>query len=141
MDIETADILVETDARIEIHTLTDEVRARVADSGAESGMVLVSTGHTSAAVTTNEAEDRLLQDILQKFVDLVPPEEWYFHDQQHVDTDTQRNAFGHILSTMVKTPVMLVYEDKTLQFGQYEDVLLFEFDGPRERTVDVTVMH
>ena len=71
----------------------------------------------------------------------MPPEEWYFHDQQHVDTDTQRNAFGHILSTMVKTPVMLVYEDKTLQFGQYEDVLLFEFDGPRERTVDVTVMH
>lgn len=141
MQIETAEITVETDSRIETYELTDEVRARVEDTGIDGGMALISTGHTSAAITTNEAEENLLGDIQEKLTDLVPPEEWYFHDQHHLDTETQRNAFGHIISTMIKKPVLVLVQNGELQFGQYEDVLLFEFDGPRERTVDVNVMH
>lgn len=140
MQVTTREFVVETEDRIEIHDVTPEVRAAIEDSDATDGMVCVRTGHTSAALTTNEGEERLLQDMLEAFTDLVPPEEWYFHDQHHLDTDTQRNAFGHILASMVRRPVLVVLEDGDLRTGTHEDILFVEFDGPRDRTVDVAVL-
>jgi len=140
MDLATETFVVESSDRTEITVVTDRVVDAVADTGAETGLAVVDTGHTTAAVTTNEAEERLLRDILETFTDLVPPEEWYFHDQHHIDTDSQRNAWGHIVSAMVRGPVVTVVEDGALRLGTYEDVMLFEFDGPRRRTVDVTTL-
>jgi len=140
MELTTRTFTVETDDRIEIHDLTPEVEAAVEATGATDGLVHARTGHTSAALTTNEGEERLLRDMLETYTELVPPEEWYFHDQHHLDTDSQRNAFGHILSSMVRRPVVVVLEDGRLRTGTYEDVLFVEFDGPRDRTVDVTVL-
>jgi secondary thiamine-phosphate synthase enzyme len=140
MDLVTETFIVESQDRTEIRVVTDRVADAVAETGAENGIVLVDTGHTTAAVMTNEAEERLLRDIPEKFLDLVSPEEWYFHDQHHVDTDTQRNAWGHIVSAMVRGPVTIVLEGGDLRTGTHEDVMVFEFDGPRERTIDVTVL-
>lgn len=140
MQITAREFTVETEDRIEIRDVTPEVEAAVADAGATDGLVCARTGHTSAALTTNEGEERLLQDMLETYTDLVPPGEWYFHDQHHVDTESQRNAFGHILSSMVRRPVVLVLDGGDLRTGTYEDVLFVEFDGPRERTVDVAVL-
>jgi secondary thiamine-phosphate synthase enzyme len=140
MDLATETFVVESSDRTEINVVTDRVAAAVADTGVENGLAVVDTGHTTAAVATNEAEERLLRDILEKFTDLVPPEEWYFHDQHHIDTDSQRNAWGHIVSAMVRGPVVTVIEDGDLRMGTYEDVMVFEFDGPRRRTIEVTTL-
>lgn len=140
MRLETETVGVETGDRLDVRVITDRVRAVVEDAGLDDGLVLASTGHTTAAVSTNEAEERLLRDMLRAFADLVPPNDWYFHDQGHVETDTQPNAYGHILAAMVKRPVLLVIEGGDLRLGTYEEVLLFEFDGPQERAVDVTVL-
>jgi len=140
MELATRTFAVDTDERMEIQPVTPRVADLVEGTGATDGLVAVDTRHTSAAVGTNEAEERLLRDVLEKFTDLVPPGEWYFHDQGHVDTDTQRNAWAHIVSAMVRGPVLVVLEDGDLRLGTYEEVLFFEFDGPRERTVEVTVL-
>ena len=140
MELTTQEFVIQTEDRVEIHNVTENVEEAVEEIGASDGLVMVRTGHTSAALTVNEGEERLLQDLLQAYVDLVPPEQWYFHDQHHLDTDSQRNAFGHILSTFVRRPAFFVLEDGELRTWTYEDVLFVEFDGPRERSYEVTVL-
>lgn len=140
MEIDHREITVETDERLEWQPVTADIEDVLAGMGNTDGLVLARTGHTSAALTTNEAEDRLLQDLLEAYTDLAPPEAWYFHDQVHIDSDTQRNAFAHILSSMVRRPVLLPLANGSLQIGTYEDVLFLELDGPRRRTVDLWVL-
>lgn len=140
MEMAHTGIDVETDDRIECRVVTSDIEAELDALAVDDGVVLARTGHTSAALSTNEAEDRLLRDMLEAFTDLAPPDDWYFHDQLHLDSDTQRNAFGHILAAMVRRPVMVPLVDGDLRLGTYEDVLFFEFDGPRTRTIDLTVM-
>ncbi len=140
MELHTQGFQIDSEERLEVRVITPEVKAAVEESDVTDGMVVVSTGHTTIAISTNEAEERLLQDLIEKYARLVPPDDWYFHDQHHIDTDTQRNAYGHILSSMVKRPVLLVLQDGELDMGTFEEVLFFEFDGPRERGIDVTIM-
>ena len=140
MDIDTVELELETDERIEWHIITEDVEAALADEGVDTGLVFVRTGHTSAALTTNEPEENLLEDLKRVYTDLVPPDDWYFHDQHHLDTDSQRNAFGHALSSLIRRPVLLVLEDGALRMGTYEEILFLEFDGPRPRSIDVTVL-
>ena len=141
MELHTSGVTVESERRLECLVVTGDIERTLAAEGVDDGLVLARTGHTSAALTTNEAEEHLLQDMLEAYTDLVPPGAWYFHDQLHIDTDTQRNAYAHILASFVRRPVLVPLIDGELQFGGYEDVLFIELDGPRQRTIDVTVLH
>ena len=140
MEVHSHELAIETDERIEWHIITEDVEAVLAGRDVDAGIVLVRTGHTSAALTTNEPEQNLLEDLRRIYTDLVPPDDWYFHDQHHIDTDTQRNAFGHALSSLIRRPILVPLVDGELQMGTYEEILFLEFDGPRPRTVDVAVL-
>ncbi len=52
------DIPVETGERYELVSITEEVRQVVRDSGVEEGLCVISSTHTTAAVTINEDYDR-----------------------------------------------------------------------------------
>ena len=140
MNIRTETFEIETSDRIEFHNVMDDVERQLEQWEATNGLVHVRTGHSSAALTMNEPEARLLQDMLYAYTDLIPPDDWYFHDQHHINTDSQRNAFGHILSSMIRRPVVLILEDGELRTGTYEEILFLEFDGPRPRTFEVSLL-
>jgi secondary thiamine-phosphate synthase enzyme len=52
------EIPVRTSQRYEFVSITDEVRRTVRESGMEEGICLISSTHTTAAVTVNEDYDR-----------------------------------------------------------------------------------
>lgn len=54
-----------TQPGISIFDITPEIRAEVANSGLKEGVVTVLSRHTTTAVTINEAEPRLMDDIRQ----------------------------------------------------------------------------
>ncbi|RQG90056.1 YjbQ family protein [Natrarchaeobius halalkaliphilus] len=139
MEIESHAFEVTSTDRWELTAITDLVEEAVAESGAENGLVFVSTPHTTVALFTNEYEKRLTEDIIGYFEELVPPEDGYLHDRHHVATETQLNAHAHIVCSMLHTPVFVVLEDGALRFGNWEDVLCFDTDGPSTRTVQVTI--
>lgn len=119
---------VETSSRLEALDVTDRVqRALPADA---SGTVTVFVRHTTAAVTVNEAESRLLEDLETFLGDAVADEGWA-HDR------LDDNADGHLRATLVGPSVTLPVSDGGLDLGRWQSVLLVECDGPRERTVDV----
>ena len=119
---------VETTERLSVGDITEEVAQRVpADA---NGTVTVFVEHTTAGVTVNEADSRLLDDFETALSALVDNSGWK-HDQ--IDD----NADSHVRSLLVGPDVTIPVVDGSLQLGTWQSVLFVECDGPRRRTVSV----
>ena len=119
---------VTTDERLSVIDITERVSAAIpADA---DGTVTVFVEHTTAGVTVNEAESRLLDDFEAALSDLVADSGWN-HDQ--IDD----NADSHIRSLLVGPDVTIPVVDGALQLGRWQSVLFVECDGPRRRTVRI----
>ena len=70
---EYTQLSLQTKLGISLHDITPQVRAAIRESGVSNGTVNVLSRHTTTAVTINEAEDRLMDDIRQYMLKLAPP--------------------------------------------------------------------
>lgn len=123
---------VETHRHEQMLDLTGSVRQAVAEAGVRSGDVLVYCPHTTAAVTVNEAADPDVQrDILAGLARLVPERA----DWRHVEG----NADAHVKASIVGSSVLVPIEDGKPLLGTWQGVFFCEFDGPRRRSVIITV--
>ena len=61
--------------RISVEDLTPTLNDLLSDSGMKNGVINVISQHTTTAITINERESRLAQDMEQYFLDLAPPDE------------------------------------------------------------------
>ena len=119
---------VSTEKRLSVVDITERVREAIPDDA--EGTVTVFVEHTTAGVTVNEAESRLLDDFEAALSDLVADSGWN-HDQ--IDD----NADSHIRSLLVGPDVTIPVVDGALQLGRWQSVLFVECDGPRRRTVRI----
>jgi secondary thiamine-phosphate synthase enzyme len=123
-----ADFSVSTGERLSVVDVTDRI-AGALPADAE-GVATVHVDHTTAAVTVNEAEPRLLGDFEAALADLVPDEGW--------DHDTlDGNADAHVRAMLVGPSVTVPVRDGEPDLGTWQSVLLVECDGPRTRTLRV----
>jgi len=112
--------------------VTQQVRRAVTESQVREGTVLVFTPHTSCAVAVNEGHDpAVLTDFLSHLRELVPREAGFEH--------AEGNSDSHIKSLLVGPSVMLPVSGAEVRLGQWQAIFLCEFDGPRERSLWVTV--
>jgi secondary thiamine-phosphate synthase enzyme len=119
---------LDTDDRLTVLDITDQVATCVpADA---DGTVTVFVEHTTAGVTVNEAESRLLDDFTAALSDFVPDSGW---DHDQIDD----NADAHLRSLLIGPDATIPVVDGSLQLGQWQSVLFVECDGPRRRTVSV----
>jgi secondary thiamine-phosphate synthase enzyme len=88
--------------------------------------------HTTAAVTVNEDEEGLREDVEEKLDELIPPQDDYAHNEGH-----SPNAHAHMKAMLLGSSHTLPVREGELQLGTYQQVLLMENDGPQERTVQV----
>ena len=119
---------VETDSRLGVLDITDAVETAL--SGSATGTATVFVRHTTAAVTVNEPESRLLGDLAAALDELVADTGW-----EHDALDG--NADAHIRALLVGPDVTVPVVDGSLALGTWQAVLLLECDGPRTRTVQV----
>jgi secondary thiamine-phosphate synthase enzyme len=124
----TATIQISTNDRLEVVDITDRVADAVPSDS--SGTITVFVEHTTAAVTVNEAEPRLLGDFETALSDLVPDEGWA-HDQ--IDD----NADSHVRAMLVGPSATVPVENGDPQLGTWQSILLVECDGPRTRQVQI----
>lgn len=124
-------IEVATDERVAVVDVTDRVAAAVPD-GAD-GAATVFVEHTTAGVTVNEAEARLLGDLETVLEQLVPAHGGWEHDA------LDGNADAHLRAMLLGESVTVPVADGDLALGSWQSVLLVECDGPRRRTIEVVV--
>ena len=126
-------IEVPTGSREQMVDVTARVQQAVTDSGAQSGMVMCFVTHTTAAVTINEnADPDVTRDILYKLNKEIPQRDGYHH--------AEGNSDAHIKTSLIGSHVAVPVRQGRLELGTWQSIYLAEFDGPRSRQVEVTVV-
>lgn len=129
----TGKITIRTKAATEMIDITGEVQEKVTESGLEEGAVVLYVLHTTAAITVNEGADPSVRsDIIETLNEIVPWDRPYRH--------AEGNSPAHIKSTMVGPSEMIPFENGRLRLGRWQSIYFCEFDGPRTRSVLVTVL-
>jgi secondary thiamine-phosphate synthase enzyme len=127
------DIPVETDERYQLVSITDEVKRAVGEAGVEEGICIISSTHTTAAVTVNEDYDRDVPGDLaaacRAFLDVLDVR--FEH--------AEGNSDSHLLTSLFGQSQTLLVRGGEVDLGRWQGVFLAEFDGPRSRTIRVAV--
>ncbi len=123
-------IRVRTDGEIDTVDVTDRIEDEL--PAIEHGLCTVFVEHTTAALSINEPEPRLLDDI-ESFVGTLSASDGWNHDA------LDGNADAHLRSSLLGRSVSVPIRDGDLALGTWQSVLLIECDGPRERSLSVTV--
>jgi len=124
---------VSTEARVEFRDITEEVQAMVKSSGIESGICHVFVPHTTAAITVNEnADPSVAADITTQLEVIVPKHSGYRH--------MEGNAPAHIKASLVGNSQTLLVEGGKLVLGTWQGIFFCEFDGPRNRTIQIKIV-
>src|SRR5579864_6867125 len=127
-------LLVKTHHKREVVDITDEVNRILKKSYAEqSGICHLSLLHTTAALTTADLDPGTDLDMLDAFEHMVPKLHYrHPHNPAHVP--------DHILSSLIGTSVAVPVSRGEMVLGTWQRVVLVELDGPRDRTLVITVM-
>ena len=127
------EITVQTNARTEMIDITAAVQKMIREDAIESGICLVYTPHTTAAITINEnADPDVPRDMLAALDRAVPLAANYRH--------TEGNSAAHVKSSLVGASELLIIEGGRLVLGTWQSVFFCEFDGPRTRKVYIKLI-
>ena len=129
-------LTLNTKKKIEIIRITDLIMQFVSESGVKEGLVLINPIHITAAVVVNDNESGLHADYLRVLERLVP---YSPTDYRHNDTG-EDNAAAHIWRQLMGHQVVLAITNGKLDFGPWEQVFYFEFDGQRAKRVLVKII-
>ena len=135
---------VSTRKSFEVCDITDGIAAVIKASGVLEGMVTINSMHTTCALSVNENEERLLEDIRNFFLTLAPPDASYKHNDLHlrvdIPPDEPENAHSHLIAMMLGHSETVAVHNGVLALGRYQSILMLEMDGPRERKIAVQAL-
>ena len=121
---------IKTGSKTELIDITSEIRNLVRSSSIKEGFCMLYVPHTTAAVTINESADPSVKsDILMILNKIIPWEAEYRH--------LEGNSPAHIKSTIVGASELVAIENEKLVLGTWQGIFFCEFDGPRNRKVNV----
>jgi secondary thiamine-phosphate synthase enzyme len=128
------ELKIATERHTQLLDITREVRDAVA--GEDGAAVLVYVPHTTAGVTINEHADPLVARDFEMALERVVPESWPW---QHLE-EGEENAPSHPRASLMGPHVLVPLRGGALALGTWQGIFLCEFDGPRTRSVYVTVL-
>ena len=124
---------IETDTRVALVDVTDLVANALGASGLREGAALVYCPHTTAGLTINEhADPTVRRDIAMALERLVPDDLPFAH--------LEGNSDAHVKASLVGASVLVPVESGRPALGTWQGIFFCELDGPRTRSVYVTVL-
>jgi len=135
-------IELETGNDIALHDLTHHLNRVLRDAGFENGFMTVTSQHTTTAISINEYEERLVEDVKAFLSKLIPAKDRYLHNDialRDCPPDEPENAHSHLAAMLLGSSEVVSLVEGKMVLGQYQSVMLYELDGPRKRKVDVQV--
>ncbi|NPV41273.1 MAG: YjbQ family protein [Anaerolineae bacterium] len=117
--------------------ITPEVNDCLKESGIQEGLCLVNAMNITASVFINDDEEGLHQDF-DRWLEKIAPHEpvsGYWHNLSGED-----NADAHLKRTIMGREVVVAVTRGKLDFGMWEQIFYFEFDGNRRKHVLVKII-
>ncbi len=126
-------ITVRTSRARQVVDITGKLNTLISQQGLMEGLCHAFVLHTTAALSTADLDPGTDLDMLDAFTTLIPRLEYrHPHNPAHVP--------DHILATLLGPSVTVPVAGGQLILGTWQRVVLFEFDGPRERQIVVTLV-
>ncbi|MCR4926103.1 MAG: secondary thiamine-phosphate synthase enzyme YjbQ [Clostridiales bacterium] len=119
-----------------LENITPKVRQAVEESGVKEGLVLVNAMNITASVFINDDESGLHQDY-ENWLEKLAPEKPY---SQYNHNGFEDNADAHLKRTVMGREVVVAITDGKLDFGTWEQIFYFEFDGKRDKRVLIKII-
>ncbi len=129
------ELRVQTERQSQLVDITQRVSDALA--GQRGAAALVYVPHTTAGVTINEHADPAVARDFETALERIVPSDWPW---EHIE-EGEENAPTHIRAAFMGPSVVIPFrDDGTLALGQWQGIFFCEFDGPRERSVLVSVL-
>jgi secondary thiamine-phosphate synthase enzyme len=126
-------IRVATHKREQLVDITKQVRALIAGSDVVNGVAHLWSMHTTCALTVNEGADPTVASDMTRFMaELVPQDADFDHAEGNSDAHVKTALFGPGLTLLIENGEPLL--------GTWQSIYLAEWDGPRSRTIAVTIL-
>ena len=116
--------------------ITGMVAQAIAESGVQEGLVLVNAMNITASVFINDDESGLHQDY-ERWLEKLAPEKPY---SQYQHNGYEDNADAHLKRTIMGRESVVAITQGKLDFGIWEQIFNFEFDGKRDKRVLVKII-
>ena len=112
-----------------LRNITRDVQAAVDESGVREGLCLVNAMNIPKSVFINDDESGLHQDF-ETWLEGLAPEKPYsrYHHNGYED-----NADAHLKRTVMGREVVVAITEGRLDFGTWEQIFYYEFDGKRQK--------
>jgi secondary thiamine-phosphate synthase enzyme len=129
------ELKIPTERHTQLIDISAQVRSAIA--GQAGAAVLVYVPHTTAGLTINEHADPMVARDFEMAFEKIVPEDW---DWQHIE-EGEENAPSHPRASLMGPQLVIpLRDDGELALGTWQGIFFCEFDGPRTRTVYVTVL-
>lgn len=116
--------------------ITREVQRCIDESGVKEGLVLVNAMNITASVFINDDESGLHRDY-ERWLEKLAPEKPY---SQYDHNGFEDNADAHLKRTIMGREVVCAITNGRLDFGTWEQIFYYEFDGMREKHALVKII-
>ena len=123
-------------ARRGIVNITPNVEQAVRESGVREGFVLVNAMNITASVFINDDESGLHRDF-ETWLEGLAPEKPY---DRYAHNGYEDNADAHLKRTIMGREVVVAITEGRLDFGTWEQIFYYEFDGGRDKHALVKII-
>src|SRR5512142_2886648 len=131
------DVQLQTSTHGEMHDLTEQISAVVADSGIRAGLVNIFNVGSTGAIGTIEFEPGLEKDLPEMFDKLFPPSRDYGHERAWHDG----NGHSHLQATTLGPSLTVPVREGKPVLGTWQQAFHLECDvKARRRTIAITVV-
>jgi secondary thiamine-phosphate synthase enzyme len=124
---------------IQTHGKTDVINVTVQAAqligAVTDGIALFSVPHTTAALLLCEDDEELRADLVKAAESLLAPLRPFRHNRNN-----NPNAEAHLISSLAGATLTVAIENGKLELGTYQNVLLLEMDGPKQRVLRCKVI-
>ena len=125
-------ITIQTGSHSEFKDITGKIEVFINKHNFKEGFCNIYIPHTTCGITINEnADPDVKKDMLMELGKIVPLRDSYSH--------MEGNSAAHIKSSLMGFSLSVPVMDGRMMLGTWQGIYLCEFDGPRNRTVRVSI--
>ena len=119
-----------------IVNITPKVNEALRESGIKEGLLLVNAMNITASVFINDNESGLHHDY-EVWLEGLAPEKPY---SKYMHNGYEDNADAHLKRTVMGREAVVAITGGRLDFGTWEQIFYFEFDGERDKRVLIKII-
>jgi secondary thiamine-phosphate synthase enzyme len=129
------ELRVETTRKTELVDVTPRVREVV--DGTEGSAVVLYVPHTTAGIVVQADGGLAVARDVEAALECIVDESW---EWEHTQEEGDRNPWSHVRAALTASSLTIPLRDGELALGRLQALFFCEFDGPRSRSLYVTIV-